>query len=93
MEFILDKFDIAIIGGSFCGQALALGIKKYVKDINFKIFDAQNESVKISDNRSYAIALDCVRMLKKINVWKSLLFIKTLSLDQFQEIPYHFLRP
>lgn len=68
---VIEK-DIVIAGGGGIGLVLAIAIKKYCPRLKVTIVERNNTENLLKDERSYTIALDCVNLLQKIDIWQEL---------------------
>ena len=68
----IHERDIVIAGAGGIGLALALSISLFCPRLHITIVEPTDGSYLLNDERSYAVALDCVKMLRKLNVWQNL---------------------
>lgn len=71
MQNIIQK-DIVIAGAGGIGLVFAIALKKYCPRLNIILIEAKNSEYLLNDERSYAIALDCLNLLQKIGIWQYL---------------------
>lgn len=64
--------DLIIAGAGGIGLALAISIKLFCPRLHIMIVEPTDGFYLLNDERSYAIALDCAKMLQKLGVWHNL---------------------
>jgi 2-octaprenyl-6-methoxyphenol hydroxylase len=68
-----EKFDVAIVGGSFAGLAVARGLAQaFGPDIRIAIIDRADKSAPPDDGRAFAIWAAARRVLEGLGVWPEL---------------------